>query len=237
MREIAPQLMLAAVCLLAACGSSPPDMAAEADSADDSPVNLVERDPNRPLVLAFGDSLTRGLGVEQAGSYPSQLQERLHQEGYPHQVINDGEDGLTTSMGLARLDRALALEPDIVIVEVGANDGLRGLSLDAARDNLRVIVRAFRDGGAKVMLAGLTLPRNYGPDYIHTFETMYADLADELDVPLIPFFLAGLVDLEDPIASIGTLMQADGTHPTAAGYTIVADTVFNAIRPWLGDPM
>lgn len=233
---MAPHLMLAAVCLLAACGgSSPPDIGAETGPVDESPGALVARDPNRPLVLAFGDSLTRGLGVDQAGSYPSQLQDKLLLEGYPHQVINDGEDGLTTSMGLARLDRALALHPDIVIVEAGANDGLRGLSLDAAQDNLRVIVRAFKDGGAKVILAGLTLPRNYGPDYIHTFEAMYPELAAELDVPLIPFFLDGLVDLESPTASIGTLMQADGTHPTEAGYTIVADTVFGAIRPWLDD--
>lgn len=228
---------LASVCLLAACGGPAlPDLREDVGgSVDEETAPAAERDPDRPLVLAFGDSLTRGLGVEQAGSYPSQLQARLLREGYPYQVINDGEDGLTTSMGLARLDRALALEPDIVIVEAGANDGLRGLSLDAARDNLRVIVRAFRDGGAKVILAGLTLPRNYGPDYIHTFETMYPDLAKELDVPLIPFFLDGLVDLEDPTASIGTLMQADGTHPTEAGYAIVADTVFDAIQPWLGD--
>jgi len=196
--------------------------------------NLAGPDPNRPVVLAFGDSLTAGHMVASSMSYPAQLASLLETRGYGrYQVINDGESGLTTSGGLARLDRALELEPEIVILTLGGNDGLRGTPITEARRNLEVLVSAFRDSGARVVLGGITLPRNYGPDYIGEFERMYVDLAEEFDVAFMPFFLEGLVDLDNPTENIGRYMQSDGIHPTAEGYTIVADHVFRVIEPYL----
>lgn len=222
-------LTLASLCLAAACGASPPE-----DTITPRP-SAPALDPNRPVILAFGDSLTSGHMVAADESYPSRLQAKLEAAGHDHQVVNDGESGLTTSGGLARLERALDLDPDIVVLELGGNDGLRGTPVEVIRRNLATLVTAFRKRGATVVVAGLTLPRNYGPDYIREFEDMYAGLAEEFGVPLIPFFLEGLVDLQSPADSIGVYMQADGTHPTAAGYTIVAETVFQAIEPYLDE--
>jgi acyl-CoA thioesterase-1 len=196
-------------------------------------------DPDLPVILAFGNSLTAGHDVDPRMSYPSQLQRRLDEEGYAYRVVNLGIDGDTTSGGLARLEGALGLQPKLVILELGANDGLRGTSLAAARENLATMIEAFQSIGARVVLAGLTLPRNYGPDYIGDFEDMFSGLSTEHDTILIPFFLEGLVDLEaldrgeaSP-RDFARYMQSDGTHPTAEGYTIVADTVFVAIEPFL----
>jgi len=239
MGRILPRLVFAFGCLLAAAACSAPtgpssDAPRTGQSAPAAPGPAPrEIDPDRPLILAFGDSLTAGNMVEGALAYPSQLQAKLDEAGYDYQVVNDGEGGLTTSGGLARLDRALALAPDIVILELGGNDGLRGTPTEVIRANLRTLATRFRQAGAVVVLAGLTLPRNYGPDYIGEFEQVYAELARELDVTHIPFFLEGLVDLDDPEASIGVTMQADGIHPTGRGYAIVAETVFRAIEPHL----
>lgn len=238
MREPFGPALLAAALLLASCGETPEAPALpEAPSAgiDGRARTLAEVDPDRPVILAFGNSLTEGRMVEPEESYPSQLQRLLEDAGYEHQVVNDGEDGLTTSGGLARLDRALALEPEMVILELGANDGLRGTPVETIRANLETLLTSFLDNGAVVVLAGITLPRNYGPDYIAAFESIYSDLAASFEVPFIPFLLEGAVDLEDPTRTIGLYMQADGTHPSAAGYEIVADTVFQAIRPYLTD--
>jgi len=196
--------------------------------------NTASEEPELPVILAFGDSLTAGLGIDRSRAYPSQLQGLLDQAGYHYQVVNDGEDGLTTSGGLARLDRALALDPQIVILELGGNDGLRGTPLSVVRDNLRTLAGSFQASGARVILAGMTLPRNYGPDYIRDFENIYVEIADELDVDLMPFFLDGVVDLENPLESIGQYMQPDGTHPTAEGHAIIAGSVFRAIDRYLG---
>lgn len=219
------------------CSTAPETVAPESPAS--APTAL---DTGLPVILAFGDSLTNGYEVEDAMSYPSQLQDRLDALGYRYRVVNHGNDGDTTAQGVARLPDALALEPAIVILEFGGNDGLQGRSLDAARDNLAVMIEAFQAIDSRVILAGLTLPRNYGPDYIAAFENMYVELAERHDVDRIPFFLEGLVDLEALDAGEATLedslryMQPDGTHPTAEGYTIVADTVFNAIEGYLNAP-
>ncbi len=200
-------------------------------------------DPNRPVILAFGDSLTNGYEVDRELSYPSQLQDRLDALGYSHQVVNMGFDGETTSGAVARLQGALELEPEVVILEFGGNDGLRGTPIEVATENLATLIAAFSEIGSTVVLAGLTLPRNYGPDYIQAFENMYIDLAEEHEIELIPFFLEGLVDLEALDTPGATLadsvryMQSDGTHPTGEGYTIVAETVLDAIEPYLTRPL
>ena len=177
-------------------------------------------------IVAFGDSLTAGLGVARTGSYPSQLQERLQREGYGYRVVNAGVSGDTTAGGLRRVDAVLQLRPEIVIVEFGANDGLRGVPLVAMRENLEQIVARLRAGGAQVVLAGMKLPPNYGPAYTGGFEAVYRELAQRQRVRLLPFFLAG-------VAAKADLNQDDGLHPTADGYRIVVDNLWPVLKPLL----
>jgi acyl-CoA thioesterase-1 len=178
------------------------------------------------VILAFGNSLTAGHGVPMASSYPSQLQEELDRRGYRYRVINAGISGDTTSGGLSRIDSALESKPRIVILELGANDGLRGVPVRESKENLEKMIIASQKAGATVVLAGMTLPLNYGPDYIRDFELMYRDLSRKYGTVLIPFFLEG-------VAAKPNLNQDDYIHPTAAGYTIVTQTVLRYIEPLL----
>ena len=211
----------------AACTSQPDEANLRPVGPDPVTFTQTEVDPNVPVILAFGDSLTFGSGVDRALTYPSQLQAELDRRGYTYRVVNQGVSGDTTSGGIARLEGALALEPEIVILELGGNDGLRGIPVDVARENLRTMIKAFNEVGSRVILAGMSLPLNYGPDYISSFESIYADLTQEHDIVLIPFFLEGLVEEYE------RYMQADGIHPTSEGYTIVVDTVLETIEPYL----
>ncbi len=180
----------------------------------------------RPVITAFGDSLTAGYGVEAGLSYPDYLQKQIDAHGYRYRVVNQGISGDTTSGGVSRIEEAIRLDPEIVILELGGNDGLRGLPLETTRQNLSEMAARLQAGGAKVLLAGMTLPRNYGPDYIKGFEKIYADLAREKRIPLIPFLLEG-------VATRPALMQGDAIHPRAEGNKIVAATVFKHLRPLL----
>lgn len=181
---------------------------------------------DRPVVLAFGDSLTAGHGVEAGLSYPDFLQKELDGRGYRYRVVNEGLSGDTTSGGLSRADAAAATKPAVVILELGGNDGLRGLPLEITRSNLEQMIQIFVRGGARVVLAGMTLPRNYGPDYIRNFEQIYRDLSKQYEVRLIPFLLEG-------VAMQPGLMQRDGIHPTAEGNRRVAEIVLRALEPLL----
>jgi acyl-CoA thioesterase-1 len=180
----------------------------------------------RPVIVAFGDSLTAGYGVETGYSYPDFLQKDLDRAGRKYRVVNTGVSGDTTSGGLARVAMVTALKPAIVIVELGGNDGLRGLPLASTRANLEQIIVKLRKSGARVLLAGITLPPNYGPDYIKQFESIYKDLAAKYKVPLIPFLLQG-------VAGVPGMMQGDGIHPTRKGNEIVANLVLRALKPLL----
>lgn len=182
---------------------------------------------HRHVLLVFGDSLSAGFGLEAGLSFPDFLQKRLDAEKYPWHVVNQGVSGDTTEGGVARLDTAIALKPEIVVLELGGNDGLRGLPLTATRENLNQMIVAFQKAGAKVVLAGMTLPPNYGPDYIHQFEKIYRDLAAEHKTVLIPFLLA------DIVTSDLRYIQKDGIHPTAQGCEIVSGTVLKAVKPLL----
>lgn len=182
---------------------------------------------NRHVLVVFGDSLSAGFGLEAGLSFPDFLQKKLDAEKYPWRVVNLGISGDTTEGGGARIDSAIALKPEIVVLELGGNDGLRGLPLETTRDNLNTMIVAFQKSGAKVVLAGMTLPPNYGPDYIHKFENIYRDLATQHKTILIPFLLA------DIVTSDMRYIQHDGIHPTAAGCEIVAGTVLRAIKPLL----
>jgi acyl-CoA thioesterase-1 len=182
---------------------------------------------SRHSLVVFGDSLSAGFGLEAGLSFPDFLQKKLDAEKYPWHVVNLGISGDTTEGGVARLDSAVALKPEIVVLELGGNDGLRGLPLEATRTNLDQMIVAFQKAGAKVVLAGMTLPPNYGPDYIHQFEKIYRDLATQHKIILIRFLLA------DIVTSDMHYIQKDGIHPTAEGCEIVAGAVLRAVKPLL----
>jgi acyl-CoA thioesterase-1 len=183
-------------------------------------------DPRRILAV-FGDSLSAGFGLPNGQSFPDILQKKLDAAGYAWHVVNLGISGDTTEGGVSRMDSAASLKPAIVILELGGNDGLRGLPLAATRANLEQMIAAFQSAGAQVVLAGMTLPPNYGPDFVQGFQKIYRDLAAEHKLTLIPFLLSDIVTKDM------RYFQPDGIHPTAAGAQIVADTVFRAIKPLL----
>jgi acyl-CoA thioesterase I len=181
---------------------------------------------HRPVIVCFGDSLTEGHGAEFGKSYPDFLQSDLDARGYHYRVVNLGVSGNTTKDGVERLSEVLAFKPAIVIVEFGGNDGLRGLRIEDTRANLDKIVAALKASGTKVVLAGITLPPDYGPDYIQQFNQTYTLLAKKYNIPLLPFLLKGVFGVDG-------MMQRDNTHATAAGNKIVANNVLALILPLL----
>lgn len=191
-------------------------------------IQTLPKEDTRKVLVVFGDSLSAGYGVPQGQSYPDDLQRTLNAQGYRWHVVNLGISGDTTSGGLARVETATALRPSIVLLELGGNDGLRGLPLAMTRENLDQMIAAFEHVGARVVLAGMTLPPNYGPDYIHSFEAIYTGLAAKYKLPLIPFLLRDIATQDM------RYFQRDGIHPTAEGAEIVSNTVFRAIKPLLG---
>ena len=180
----------------------------------------------RPKVVAFGDSLSAGYGADPGKSYPDFLQKLLDADHLAYHVVNDGVSGDTTADGVERLPGVLAEKPRLVVLELGGNDGLRGLPVANTRANLEMMISALQKAGATVVLAGMTLPRNYGPEYIHSFERVYVDLAREKHLTRIPFLLQG-------VAGTARLMQADSIHPTAEGNVLVARNVYQYIKPLL----
>ena len=181
---------------------------------------------HRPLIVCFGDSLTAGYGAELGKSYPDYLQADLDAKGYLYRVVNEGVSGNTTKDGVERLDSVIAMKPAIVVVEFGGNDGLRGLPIEDSRSNLDKIIAALKASGAKVVLAGITLPPDYGPDYINQFNDTYSLLAKKYKVPMLPFLLKGVFGVDG-------MMQRDNTHATAAGNKVVANNVLPLIQPFL----
>jgi acyl-CoA thioesterase-1 len=180
----------------------------------------------RPVIVAFGDSLSAGYGAEAGKSFPDFLQKDLDAAGLHWHVVNAGVSGNTTTDGLYRVDEVLAHKPRITIIEFGGNDGLRGLPLETTRMNLEQMIEKLQSGGSKVLIAGMTLPPNYGGDYITSFGKIYIDVAKKYNVPRIPFLLS-------EVALRPGLMQQDGIHPTAQGNEIVAKTVMRYLKPLL----
>jgi acyl-CoA thioesterase-1 len=178
------------------------------------------------VIVAFGDSLTAGLGVPADQTYPALLGDRLRREGYEYKVVNAGVSGDTTAGGLRRVDWALRLKPEIVILELGVNDALRGQKLTAVRANLDQLVSRFQAAGARVLVAGMRLPPNYGDRYAEDFYRLYGDVARARNAPFMPFFLDG-------VGAVAHLNQADGIHPTAEGYAIVVDRLWPFLVPLL----
>ncbi len=191
-------------------------------------VTAVPADAAAPVILVFGDSISAGYGlprVEQG--WVALLQARLKDQGYGYQIVNASVSGETTEGGLARLPRALNLHhPAIVVLELGGNDGLRALPAGQMRDNLSRMAELAQAAGAKVVLLGMRMPPNYGPQYAAQFSQAYDDMAREKRLPFVPFVLAG-------VATSPGLMQADGIHPNEAGQPQLLDNVWPALKPLL----
>lgn len=178
-------------------------------------------------ILIVGDSLSAGFGISQAQSWPALLGRRLADEHYPHAVINISISGETTSGGLTRLAPALRQhQPTIVIIALGANDGLRGLALEQMRRNLSMMITQSQAGHARVLLLGIQLPPNYGAEYTGKFQQVYRELAQRHHTALVPFMFAGFAEKPDAF-------QNDGLHPTAAVQPMLLDNVWRGLRPLL----
>jgi len=186
----------------------------------------VDPSEKRAVLVCFGDSLTAGLGTGQGQSYPDYLQGDLDALHYRYRVVNEGISGNTTKDGVERLPEVLALHPAVAVVEFGGNDGLRGLRIDDTRANLDEIVRTLKGAGVKVALAGITLPPDYGPDYIKQFDDTYTVLAKKYRVPMLPFLLRD-------VYGVPGMMQRDQTHATAKGNVVVAQNVKTLVLPLL----
>jgi acyl-CoA thioesterase I len=184
---------------------------------------------DRPLLVCYGDSITAGYGLISDQSYPAALQRDLDKLGYHYEVSNKGTSGATSKDAVVGLPSIFALHPSIVIVEFGGNDGLRGLPLNQTRSNLDTVLTALENAQIKVLLAGITLPPNYGPDYIQQFDQIFSDLAAKHRTAIVPMIYKNLVHVP------GTI-QADGIHPTAKGSEIIATTLLPALKPLLKKP-
>jgi acyl-CoA thioesterase-1 len=170
-------------------------------------------------IVAVGDSLTAGYGLDQSESYPALLEKKLQAAGYKYQVVNGGVSGETSSGTLSRMEWILTLKPDIVILETGANDGLRGIDTQIVERNIREILQLLEERDVVVLLAGMKMVWNLGPDYVAKFNSIYPELAEEFDVFFFPFFLEG-------VATQSSLNFNDGIHPNARGYKIITENIY-----------
>ncbi len=220
-------ILIAASVLLAACRSDVPAPAPASDAL--RPVAAPEPAAARPRIVFLGDSLTAGLGLETSQSFPALIGQRLATEGYDYEIVNAGVSGDTSAGGVRRLDWSLEGDVTVLIVALGANDGLRGLSPAEMKNNLATILERATGKGLTVILAGMEAPPNFGADYTRQFRSVYTDLAQQYRVRFIPFLLLG-------VAGDSTLNQADGIHPNVRGAQIVADLVWNELKPALPRP-
>ena len=180
----------------------------------------------RPRIVFLGDSLVAGLGLPRPQAVPSLIQARLDHEGYSYEVVNAGVSGDTSAGGLSRLDWSLEGDVDVLVVELGANDGLRGLPVAQMKGNLEAIITRAKQRGILVLLTGMEAPPNYGPAYTAEFRQVFRDLAQQHRVGFIPFYLDG-------VAGMGRLNQGDGIHPNAEGSRIIEQAIWRALEPML----
>jgi len=190
------------------------------------PPNFDRPVSGRPILVCYGDSITAGLGLPDGEAYPDFLQKLLDERGYAYKVINQGTSGATTKDALDGLPYVLRLHPAIVIVEFGGNDGLRGLPVDQTRSNLDQVLAGLEKAHVKILLAGITLPPDYGQDYILSFDKIFLNLAAKHHIAVVPMLYKDLVHVP------GTI-QGDGIHPTAKGSAIIAGTLFPVLKPLL----
>jgi len=181
-----------------------------------------------PKILIYGDSLSAAYGIARERGWVALLEERIRREKLDYSVVNASISGETTSGGLSRMRKVLdEHRPAIVILELGANDGLRGLPVAEAKKNLAAMIRMAQKSGARVLLVGVRMPPNYGPDYTRAFDSAFAELARRHRVGLVPFLLEGIAERQD-------LFQSDGMHPTEAAQPVLLDNVWRALRPMIG---
>lgn len=220
-------LLLTGVVLatLAGCGGSPPPASSEPAAAPTA--RATARPAGDVVRIAFlGDSLSAGYGLSESEAFPALVQERLREQGHPVDVLNAGVSGDTTAGGLSRLDWVLRSEPDVLVVELGGNDALRGQPLENTERNLREIVRRAQAAGAEILLLGMDVPTNYGPDYTNGFAELYERVAEEERVRLLPAFIR-------EVGMTPSLMLPDGLHPTAEGHRKLAESLVAALEPML----
>ncbi|MDX1388236.1 MAG: arylesterase [Acidobacteriota bacterium] len=206
-----------------ACGSEPGDPAPPASPPEAAQIPRSVGD-DRPVVVFLGDSITAGYGLSEDEAFPALIGEELEGRGVSIRTVNAGESGGTSAGGLRRLNWILRQGPAVVVVELGANDGLRGLPLEDTEKNLREIIVRSKQAGARVLLVGMLLPPNYGPEYTEQFRAIYPTLAEELDVVLMPFGLEG-------VAAEPDLNLPDGIHPNAEGHRIIAANLLPHLEP------
>ena len=212
---------------LAGCRSKTSDeQAATTATSSSSPAASPSGEASRPRVVVLGDSLTAGLGLVESQAYPALLQEKIDSDGYSFEVVNAGVSGDTTAGGLRRMEWALEGDVKVLIVALGGNDGLRGLSVGEMKANLTKIIEQARARNIVVILAGMEAPPNYGQEYATAFRSTFMAVAREQRVLYIPFLLQKVAG--DPALNLG-----DGIHPNAQGAAIVSDTVWNVLRPVL----
>ncbi len=219
-------MFVVALCLAAAACGPRSDGSDSGAARAAVPAEVPSTTDSRPKVVVLGDSLTAGLGLVESQSFPARLQDKVDDEGLDFEVVNAGVSGDTSAGGLRRLDWALQDDPRVLVLALGANDGLRGLSVGEMRQNLSRIIEQARARGVVVVLAGMEAPPNYGKEYATAFRQTYRDLALHYKVPFVPFLL-------DRVAGLPALNQADGIHPNARGADIVADTVWTVLEPIL----
>ena len=189
---------------------------------------FLQGSPNPSVILFFGDSLTAGYGLSPDEAFPALVEKKLNSQGKPARVVNAGLSGETSAGGLSRIDWVLRQPIDVFVLELGANDGLRGLPVDQTRKNLQAIINKVRTKfpKARIVIAGMMVPPNMGPDYTTKFQKIFPELAKENNVALIPFLLQDVAGIEE-------LNLPDGIHPNTEGHKIVADNVYKVIRPLL----
>lgn len=191
-----------------------------------APIHAAPPIADRPILVCYGDSITAGLGLPSGQAYPEDLQKLLDAHGYAYKVVNQGTSGATTKDALAGLPYVLRMHPAIVIVEFGGNDGLRGWPVDQTRDNLDQLLTVLEKAHVKILLAGITLPPDYGRDYIRSFDAIFRSLAAKHHIPVVPMLYKDLINVPETI-------QGDGIHPTAKGSAIIAGTLYSALQPLL----
>jgi acyl-CoA thioesterase-1 len=240
LRESAERgLFVATLCVVSACGpggngdtsrnagEAKNNMSVVKGGADSTgSASMPSTSVRTPVVLFFGTSLTAGYGLDPEQAFPALIEKRAEAEGLPIKAVNGGLSGETTAGAARRIDWVLRTPADLVVVEGGANDALRGLAPEAARGNLEQVIATIRkkQPRAKIVLVQMEAPPNYGVTYTRSFRTIYADIARKENVPLLPFLLGG-------VAGISRLNQADGVHPNVSGERIVADNLWKALKP------
>ena len=210
--------------LMFSCGENT-EKKSEKNSTEEAQTETETQESEKDVILFFGNSLTAGMGLEPSEAFPALIQNRLDSLDYDYEVINAGLSGETTASGKNRINWVLNQDVDVFVLELGANDGLRGIPLEETRKNLQDIINTVKEKNpdTKIVLAGMQIPPNMGEEYTTEFRNIFPELAEENNVELIPFLLEGVAG--DP-----ELNQQDGIHPTAEGYEIVADNVWSVLE-------